>query len=57
MQRVDGTFTVLLPRRSGCPVGARFALDGRGLPRRQPGNVQEERFICLVPEDRSTGVR
>jgi hypothetical protein len=49
--RVDGTFTVpCFLNRSGCPPGSRFRLNRRGLPVRRSGNVQVERFICLVPE-------
>src|SRR5829696_813741 len=50
VKRVDGTFTVpCFLDRPGCPPGSRFRLDARGRPRRAPGNVQVERFICLVP--------
>ena len=56
VRRVDGTFTIPCFLDSpGCPVGARFALDRRGLPVRRPGNVQQERFICLVPEGQVNG--
>ena len=56
VQRVDGTFTVpCYLNRPGCPPGARFRLNRRGLPLRSPGNVQEERFICLVPEAGANG--
>ena len=50
VQRVDGTFTVpCFLNRPGCPPGSRFKLGGRRLIERIPGNVQVERFICLVP--------
>jgi hypothetical protein len=56
VQRVDGTFTVpCYLNRPGCPPGSRFRLNRRGLPVRTPGNVQEERFICLVPETGANG--
>jgi hypothetical protein len=35
--------------KPGCPPGSRFRLDRRGLPVRTPGNVQQARFICIVP--------
>jgi hypothetical protein len=50
VQRVDGTFTVpCFLDRPGCPPGSRFKLGRRQLIERIPGNVQVERFICLVP--------
>jgi hypothetical protein len=56
VQRVDGTFTIpCFLNRPGCPPGSRFRLNRRGLPVRTPGNVQVERFICLVPENGSNG--
>ena len=56
VQRVDGGFTVpCYLNRPGCPPGSRFRLNRRGLPVRSPGNVQEERFICLVPEAGGSG--
>ena len=56
VQRVDGSFTVpCYLNRPGCPPGSRFRLNRRGLPVRSPGNVQEERFICLVPEAGGNG--
>jgi hypothetical protein len=56
VRRVDGTFTVpCFLNRSGCPPGARFRLNRREQPVRSPGNVQQERFICLVPENGSNG--
>src|SRR5918999_2405085 len=56
VQRVDGNFTVpCFLNRPGCPPGPRFRLNRRGLPVRTPGNVQVERFICLVPENGSNG--
>jgi hypothetical protein len=56
VQRVDGTFTVpCYLNRPGCPPGSRFRLNRRGLPVRSPGNVQTERFICLVPEAGANG--
>jgi hypothetical protein len=54
--RVDGTFTVpCYLNLPGCPPGSRFRLNRRGLPVRSPGNVQVERFICLVPESGANG--
>jgi hypothetical protein len=56
VRRVDGTFTVpCFLNRPGCPPGSRFRLDRDGLPVRSPGNVQQERFICLVPETGTSG--
>jgi hypothetical protein len=56
VQRVDGTFTVpCYLNRAGCPPGSRFRLNRRGLPVRSAGNVQVDRFICLVPEAGSNG--
>jgi hypothetical protein len=56
VQRVDGTFTIpCFLNRPGCPPGSRFRLNRRGLPVRTPGNLQVERFICLVPENGSNG--
>ena len=56
VRRVDGTFTVpCFLNQPGCPPGSRFRLNRRGLPVRTPGNVQVERFICLVPENGSNG--
>jgi hypothetical protein len=37
----------------GCPPGSRFRLDRRGLPVRTPGNVQQARFVCIVPSSAS----
>jgi hypothetical protein len=52
VKRVDGTFTVpCFLNRPGCPPGSRFKF-GRGqLIERIRGNVQVERFICLVPNN------
>jgi hypothetical protein len=56
VRRVDGTFTVpCYLNRPGCPPGSRFRLDRRGLPVRSPDNVQQARFICLVPETGMNG--
>jgi hypothetical protein len=56
VRRVDGNFTVpCYLNRPGCPPGSRFRLNRRGLPVRSPGNVQVERFICLVPESGANG--
>ena len=50
VRRVDGTFTVpCFLDKPGCPPGSRFKLGRRRLIERIPGNVQVERFICLVP--------
>jgi hypothetical protein len=54
--RVDGNFTVpCFLNRPGCPPGSRFRLNRRGLPVRSAGNVQQDRFICLVPEGAANG--
>jgi hypothetical protein len=54
--RVDGTFTVpCFLNRPGCPPGSRFRLNRRGLPVRSAGNVQQDRFICLVPKGAANG--
>ena len=56
VRRVDGTFTIpCFLDQAGCPVGSRFKLGSSGLPVRTPGNVQEERFTCLVPEGATNG--
>jgi hypothetical protein len=56
VQRVEGTFTIpCFLNRPGCPPGSRFRLNRRGLPVRTAGNVQVERFICLVPESGVNG--
>ncbi len=56
VHRVDGTFTIpCFLNRPGCPPGSRFRLNRRGLPVQSPGNVQVERFICLVPEAGTNG--
>ena len=39
--------------RPGCPPGSRFRLSRRGLPARRPGNVQQARFVCIVPTSAS----
>jgi hypothetical protein len=50
VKRIDGTFTIpCFLNRPGCPPGSRFKLGKRVLIERTPGNVQVERFICLVP--------
>jgi hypothetical protein len=50
IRRIDGTFRVpCFVDRAGCPPGARFRLNRKGLPVRTPGNTQEANFICLVP--------
>ena len=50
VKRIDGTFTIpCFLNRPGCPPGSRFMLGKRRLIERTPGNVQVERFICLVP--------
>jgi hypothetical protein len=43
--------------QTGCPPGSRFRLDGRGLPIRTAGNVQQARFICIVPTSASPSNR
>ena len=35
--------------QDGCPPGSRFKLGRNGLPVRTPGNVQQARFVCIVP--------
>jgi hypothetical protein len=49
-RRISGTVDVpCWLDRPGCPPGARFKLDRRGLPVRTAGNVQKARFVCVVP--------
>ena len=49
-RRVEGTFTVpCFLDKPGCPTGAKFKLDKKGLPVRTPGNTYEARFLCNVP--------
>ena len=43
--------------QTGCPPGARFRLDRRGLPLRTAGNVQQARFVCIVPASASASKR
>jgi hypothetical protein len=43
--------------QTGCPPGSRFRLDGRGLPVRTAGNVQQARFVCIVPASASPSNR
>jgi hypothetical protein len=43
--------------QAGCPPGSRFRLDRRGLPVRTPGNVQQARFVCIVPTSASPSSR
>ncbi len=53
-QRVSGRVAVpCFLDQPGCPPGSRFALDRRGLPVRTPGNVQQARFVCIVPSGAS----
>jgi hypothetical protein len=54
-RRVSGTVAVpCWLDRPGCPPGSRFALDRRGLPVRSAGNVQQARFVCVVPNTSAT---
>jgi hypothetical protein len=54
-RRVAGTVAVpCWLDQAGCPPGARFKLDKRGLPVRSPGNVQQARFVCIVPNTSAT---
>jgi hypothetical protein len=39
--------------RPGCPPGSRFRLSRRGRPVRTAGNVQQARFVCIVPASAS----
>jgi hypothetical protein len=53
-QRVSGRVAVpCFLDQPGCPPGSRFRLDRRGLPVRTPGNVQQARFVCVVPSTAS----
>lgn len=50
-RRVSGRVAVpCFLDRPGCPPGSRFKLDRRGLPVRTAGNVQQARFVCIVPD-------
>jgi hypothetical protein len=53
LRRISGTFTVpCYLDRPGCPPGARFNYASRSkdaLPAQQPGNVQQARFECHIP--------
>jgi hypothetical protein len=54
-RRVAGTVAVpCWLNMAGCPPGARFKLDKRGLPVRSAGNVQQARFVCVVPNTSAT---
>ncbi len=49
-RRVSGRVAVpCFLDQAGCPPGSRFTLDREGLPVRTPGNVQQARFVCIVP--------
>jgi hypothetical protein len=57
-KRVSGRVAVpCFLDRPGCPPGSRFALNKRGLPVRTPGNVQQARFVCVVPNTASSSNR
>jgi hypothetical protein len=54
-RRVAGTVaTPCWLDKPGCPPGARFKLDKRGLPVRTPGNVYNAPFVCIVPNSSAT---
>jgi hypothetical protein len=54
-RRVAGTVaTPCWLNKPGCPPGARFKLDKRGLPVRTPGNVYNSPFACIVPTTSAT---
>jgi hypothetical protein len=49
-RRVSGRVAVpCYLNQPGCPPGSRFKLDKHGLPVRTAGNVQQARFVCIVP--------
>jgi hypothetical protein len=49
-RQVEGTFEVpCYLDQAGCPSGASFALDKKGLPVRTPGNVDQAPFVCNIP--------
>ena len=53
-RRVSGRVAVpCYLNETGCPPGSRFKLDRDGLPVRTPGNVQQARFVCIVPSSAS----
>jgi hypothetical protein len=53
-RRISGRVAVpCFLNRMACPPGARFRLNRRGLPVRTPGNVQQARFVCVVPSSAS----
>jgi hypothetical protein len=54
-RRVSGTVEVpCWLDKPGCPPGSRFKLNRKGLPARTPGNVQQARFVCIVPNSSAT---
>ncbi|MEA2364105.1 MAG: hypothetical protein QOD71_3250 [Thermoleophilaceae bacterium] len=54
-RRVAGTVAVpCWLNKPGCPPGSRFKLDKHGLPVRTAGNVQQARFVCVVPNTSAT---
>ncbi|MEA2330213.1 MAG: hypothetical protein QOH58_351 [Thermoleophilaceae bacterium] len=49
-RRISGTVAVpCYLDQPGCPPGSRFKLGRRGLPVQAAGNVQQARFVCIVP--------
>ncbi len=54
-RRVTGTVAVpCWLDNAGCLPGGRFKLARDGLPVRTPGNVQQARFVCIVPNSSAT---
>ena len=58
LREVRGRVTVpCYLSRTGCPPGARFRLDRRGLPRRPRGNTTQAPFVCVIPRSASPSNR
>jgi hypothetical protein len=50
MRQVEGTFDVpCYLNQDGCPPGASFTFDAKGLPTQIAGNVEKAPFVCNVP--------
>jgi hypothetical protein len=50
MRQVEGTFDVpCYLDQPGCPPGATFTFDAKGLPTRMAGNVDKAPFVCNIP--------
>src|SRR4051794_11549839 len=56
MRQVEGTFDVpCYLDQPGCPPGAKFTFDAKGLPVRTPGNIDKAPFVCNIPFSAADG--